>query len=320
MNSSIVVFALIFVTCFVHAENDTENSVKVITSDSQVEGMDKLKALPPVLEDAVTEAGMHPDLVNVVWERYVESTKATNQLDEPEVIKSITVPISTGPNQESNIIEVAINYGVTLTFNDPNGKSVFIDRYKLGNEKLFHIDDGNDGGGSNGSDSEKSVTSYLTITNELRVGATNLHVWLMPPDGSKADNNALSFYLKIVRAPDEYVDRVNFVVVDPSQQYEKNKIEVNSLDSLTLALNNRKPTPDAERVEFNGGVSGWKSGKTMWIRTAERLVFPSFAPDAALSSDYEHGINVYKVAAHPFIHVVDKQGRLKMLKLVESSL
>jgi len=294
------------------------DKVKVIHSDDQVEGLEKLDVNNPILDDALSENALPPEMLEEFWKYYVKSKKAAEHFDEPESIKSITIPISTGPNQKSEIVEVAINYGVTLTFKDPNGESVFIERYKLGNEDLFHIDDGNDDG--NSSENEKSISSYLTITNENKVGATNLHVWLMSPDGKPGENRALSFYLKIVRAPNEYTDRINYVVVNPSQQYEKNKVELNPLDALTLALNNRKPTPDAERVTFSEGVTGWKSGGQMWIRTSLRLVFPSYSPDAALSSDNNDGINVYKVAAHPFIHVVDNRGRFIKLQLLENTL
>lgn len=277
-----------------------------ITSDSQVPEVEKLrvKESPQLImvRDAQNQLLPPPELVEDSLESYKRSNNAIRQYKEPKKLISKTIPISTEPGRDAQEILVGINYGVTITFQNANGEPLFVHRHLPGIDGVIHINDGNDEG------AEKQVTPFLTISNKGFVGATNLHVWLLDKP------NSLSFYLKVVDPGEVYADRINFVVVDPGDTSVENTLKLDSYSALTMALNNRKPVENAVSIEFDHpGVTGWVNEGMMWIRTAERLVFPSYAPEMALSSGKLSGINVYYVPSHPIIHLIDAKGNFRKL-------
>lgn len=303
MKSLIVLAMLMNLGSIVHAQKKPFH----ITSDDQVPEVEQLRvkdgAGPLImLKDAQDQVLPPPEVIDEVFEGYKDSHVAMKKYKKPNKLMSKTIPISTEPGSDAQEILVGINYGVTITFQNANGEPLFVHRYHRGRDEVINVNDGNDGG------KDKQVTPFLTLTNKQYFGATNLHVWLMNKP------NSLSFYTKVVPPGEEYVDRITFVVVDPSDQLVENTLKLDGYSALTLALNNQKPSEKAERIMFDqSGVTGWVHDGMMWIRTAERLVFPSYAPDMALSSQKENGINVYYVAAHPIIHLVDKNGTFRKL-------
>lgn len=287
--------------------------VPIITEDNQVDGIEELsiEKLPEgvdpmiALEDAKDQLVVDREIIEWARKGYVESTNAQKLFHTPSRLRSITVPLSVDPGQDSYPINVAINYGVTLHFQNPNGETLFVHRYKTGVANVINVDDGS-------GDGDKTVSPYITLTNSSTVGATNLHVWLMDVQQS------LSFYTKVVETDDEYVDRITFIIVDPSSKPPSNSLKLNAYDTLTLALSNQKPNNKAEKIRFNDpSVTAWKLGDMMWVRTKKRLVFPSYSPKMTLSSGKDDGVHVYYVAAHPIIHVINEVGRFEKLTLIE---
>ena len=297
-----------------------DEDVIVIQDDSQVEGVgelsEKLDAqveLPGALKEAQAQVKLDPNITKAVREHYVDATIAEQLMHTPDKLISKSVPVVNGPGQDAEVIEVAVWYGVTITFKDANGESLFVNRYKLGSDRIVNIDDGRPLAEGE-TEGEALATPYLTLTHKHTVGATNLHVWL------EGANQSLSFYIKIVEKPKIYADRINYIVVKPNGAGTERKLVLDEYDALTMVMNNRKPDANAQKIDFSDpSVVGWALGDMMWVRTTKRLVFPTFSPQHALSSDSQDGVRVYYVSKHPIIHVVDDSGQFQQL-LVESQL
>lgn len=310
----VFVFAVLLINPLGAQDNNGEK-IKVVTSDSDIEGTDKLKSkinedlkamenTPPILKDAQRQAKLDPTLADESWPYYKQSELATNRFHTPDKLISKTIPILNEPGQDSQVIEVAMHYGVTISFKNTNGESLFIQRYKEGNKEIINVDDGNDSDG----ESESEVSSFLTLTHKNKVGATNMHVWLVD------SRSSLSFYVKLVDNPKVYADRIDYIVVEPGNDSVGEKLSLNGFDELTMVLNNRKPVDDATKIKFSDdSVTGWAKGDMMWLRTAERLLFPTHNPSMAISSDTVQGMNVYYVSRHPIIHVVDDGNNIRKL-------
>ena len=292
-----------------------DDGLKLVTSDSDVSGVSKLRSqinedlkaiedTPPILKSALRSEKLDPEITDASWPYYKKAVEAENLFHTPEKLISKSIPILNEPGQDSQIIEVALHYGVTVSFKNTRGESLFIERYKPGNEMVINVDDGN------GPESESVVSNFLTLTNKSKVGSTNLHVWLVD------SRSSLSFYVKIVDKPQIYADRIDFVVVEPGEDAVGEKLALKGFDELTMVLNNRKPSPDASRVYFSDdSVTGWELDGMMWLRTTERLLFPTHNPSMALSSDTQQGMNVYYVNKHPIIHVTSDSGEIRKLSM-----
>lgn len=285
-----------------------KDSVIVIESDADVEGMGEFQTeldggpakSSPIIDDAVQEAMLDPKITKIARKHFKASAEAEELFHDPTRIISKTIPVVNEPGHDATPIDVAIHYGATITFKNTNGELLFVERYMLGNKDVVAVDDGSGEGEGEG----KEASPFLTLTNERTLGYTNMHVWLVN------SRNPLSFYIKIVEQPDVYADRIDVVVVNPGESSHGPELKLATYDALTLVMNNRKPIEGAEKVKFDSPVvTGWKHGQTMWIRTSERMIFPSHSPDKVLSSDSVYGVNVYQVTNHPIIHLVDKNGQ-----------
>lgn len=312
-----VILMIVINLCFVFVSIAQTDEVIVIESDQDVIGMQEMQDelnrnkgddVPTIIEDAMQEAKLDPKIVRLVREHFKESGMAEELMHKPEEIISKTIPVMNEPGHKAPVIDVALHYGTTLTFKNSAGELLFVERYKEGSKDIINIDDGNAKSG------EKEVSPYLTLTNEKTYGATNLHVWLVN------SRNSLSFYINIVDSPKVYADRIDIVVVNPGETENVSELKLDSYNALTLVLNNRKPHPEAHKVTFNdAAVTGWKKDGKLWLRTTERLIFPSHSPNKALSSDDIYGVNVYQVAEHPMIHLLDKNGNFKEVMVMEES-
>jgi hypothetical protein len=307
----------LFLLMFCFTAFAQEDKLIVVESDNDVQGMDKYNQrvekqmdgdVPVIIQDAQQSVKLDPAISKSGRQYYIDATKAEKLMHTPDKLISKSVPIVIGPGQDAEVIEVALWYGVTLSFKNANGELLFINRYKPGSDQIVNIDNGRPDGEGDMNADDNIVTPYLTLTNRTTVGSTNLHVWLV---GAR---QSLSFYIKIVEKPKIYADRIDFIVVKPNGAGTEKEIVLDEYDALTMVLNNRKPDENAEPITFSDpGVSGWSLNNMMWLRTTKRLVFPTHNPKHALSSDSQNGIRVYYVNKHPIIHLVDDNGKFEKL-------
>ena len=125
---------------------------------------------------------------------------------------------------------------------------------------------------------------------------------ILPVFTSRSDF-PLSFKVTVMEDPgDSYIDRL-VVVINTGEVVEENKLSLNSLDTLTRAINSITPIPGAELVHFNGPIKAWRKGDVMWVRTSYNMVIPPVSNKSSKLS--LNGINTYKTHYSRIITVLD---------------
>ena len=313
MKLFIISIVLLSNSICVIAKGNKENKITIEIADDIYKKSDNQdetykSALNYLLNNGVNAINIE-DKKRIIEKKRMDESKLL-AVPKPTKFISDVVYSSLTPGNESVKVFLSSGLPVTLVFKDRKGQPVNIYGTEL-QGLPFAVDKlgGKLTDSSKDSSTPTRPQNILILQTSLLTGGANLPVFTTFSD------LPVSIDVSIKPKPDKtYIDRLIVIVGDDSDDDVVDKYSLDSRNMLMRVLNNLPPSDKAQKLHFGNGISAWKVGNDMWIRTSRSLYYP--IPNPKISSEI-NGIKAYKTKYSSVLTIKEADGHF--LRVIRDS-